>query len=288
MNIIRPFKCVIGYDITPEGRISVEICHNLNIESVCIQHGSIAGEPLDGEHIVDSYILYGFKAKKYLEGIGNKSESLKVFGAPYLDKELFDFRKDSSLFKILELNQNRKTLLVALSGPGHCTTMEHFNEIVRSLVLFAKNNPSNNLIFKLHRKDSIHNYNRIFKGLGFSCPLIDSKDHRFPMDIFYWLNNTDLLITGSSTVALEAMLRNKPVVTIDYKNQYRNVDFIETNCTYHITKEIELRDIIYEALNSNETDKINANARAYINEYFYTEEKSASARIAEWLLKREL
>jgi hypothetical protein len=287
LNILRPSKCVIGYDITPEGRIAVDICHNLNIESVCIQHGSIAGEPLDGEHVVDSYSLYGMQAKEYLEGIGNKSASLKVFGAPYLDKELFESERDKATLKMLGLNEKRETLLVALSGPGHCTTMDHFNEIVGSLVLFAKNHPSINLIFKLHRKDSIQNYNRIFKELGYSCPLIDSQDQRFPTDIFYWLNNTDVLITGSSTVALEAMLKANPVITIDYQNQYQNIDFIEMGCTYHVDKKEQLEETVLKVLAtrlSEEKDSVQINAKNYAERYFYSDEIPASKRIADLLM----
>ena len=287
LNILRPSKCVIGYDITPEGRIAVDICNNLNIESVCIQHGSIAGEPLDGEHVVDSYLLYGMQAKEYLEGIGNKSASLKVFGAPYLDKELFESEICKATLKMLGLNEKQKTLLVALSGPGHCTTMDHFNEIVGSLVLFAKNHPSINLIFKLHRKDSIQNYNRIFKELGHSCPLIDSQDQRFATDIFYWLNNTDVLITGSSTVALEAMLKANPVITIDYQNQYQNIDFIEMGCTYHIDNKEQLEETILKVVANNkpqEKDPVQINAKNYADRYFYSESTPTSERIAAWLL----
>ncbi len=287
LNILRPSKCVIGYDITPEGCIAVDICHNLNIESVCIQHGCIAGEPLDGEHIVDSYLLYGEQAKEYLEEIGNKKESLKVFGAPYLDKELFASDKDRKTLKSLELNPKADTLLVALSGPGHCTTLDHFIEIVKSLVLFAKAHPSINLIFKLHRKDSVQNYQRIFEEVGFSCPLIDAKDKRFPTDIFYWLNVSDVLITGSSTVALEAMLKSNPVITIDYQNQYQNIDFIEMDCTYHIDKKELLEETILKVLAtrlSEEKDSVQTNARNYADRYFYSESKPTSERIAAWLL----
>jgi hypothetical protein len=284
---LKPSGLVVGYDITPEGRYCVKLAQEMGIPTYCIQHGSISGEPLDGEHIVKSYLLYGEQAKEYLEGIGNKSASLKVFGAPYLDKELFESEIDKATLKMLGLNEKQETLLVALSGPGHCTTMDHFNEIVVNLVLFAKNHPSINLIFKLHRKDSIQNYNRIFKELGYSCPLIDSQDQRFPTDIFYWLNNTDVLITGSSTVALEAMLKSKPVITIDYQNQYQNIDFIEMDCTYHIDKKEQLEETILKVLAtrlSEEKDQVQTNAKNYADRYFYSESKPASERIAAWLL----
>lgn len=287
IKTVSPSKCIIGYDITPEGRIAVDICSNLKIESICIQHGSVAGEPLDGEHIVQFYLLYGEQVKEYLEGIGNNSDSLKVFGAPYLDKELFELEKDGNTLEELGLNPEADTLLVALSGPGHCTTMDHFNEIVKSLVLFAKFHPSINMIFKLHRKDTSENYERIFEEVEFRCPLIDAKDMRFPTDIFYWLNTSDVLLTGSSTVALEAMLKSNPVITIDYQNQYQNIDFIEMGCTYHVEKQEQLEETILKVLAtrvSGEKDQIQTNSKDYADRYFYSENTPTSERIAAWLL----
>lgn len=283
LKILKPRKIVIGYDITPEGRFCVYYCEKHKIPTICIQHGSIAGEPMDGEHIVKHYLLYGVKAKEYLAKIGNNSDSLLVFGAPYLDNVNYSAESKNNTLVRLGLKPNIKTILVALSGPGHCTTLEHFNQIVKSLVNYAKSNPIVNLIFKLHRKDNRSNYEAIFNEVDFQCVVIESNDVHFPKDIFFWLNIADILVTGSSTVALEAMLKSVPVVTIDYKNQYRNIDFIELNCTYHIASEGNLDLTIQGALNSSITDKINLNASKYINEYFYTEEKPTSLRIAKWL-----
>lgn len=283
IKILKPRKIVIGYDITPEGRFCVYYCEKHKIPTICIQHGSIAGEPMDGEHIVKYYLLYGLKAKEYLANIGNNSNSLLVFGAPYLDIENYSVESKNTTLIRLGLNPNNKTILVALSGPGHCTTMDHFNQIVKSLVIYAKFNSNVNMIFKLHRKDNRKNYEAIFNELEFNCVVIKSNDTHFPKDIFFWLNIADILITGSSTVALEAMLKSVPVVTIDYKNQYQNIDFIEMNCTYHIASESNLNITIQEALNSSITDKINLNASMYINEYFYTDGMPTSLRIAEWL-----
>jgi len=284
IDLLQPLKLVIGYDITAEGRFCVKYCNKIKIPTYCIQHGSIAGEPLDGEHIVDNYILYGDQAKDYLIKIGNKPEILKVFGAPYLNDEIVDAQSKKEVFELLNLTITHKTILIALSGPGHCTSFEHFNQIVKSLVEYAKQNSDVNLIFKLHRKDSPRNYEAIFSNVDFFCPVIESNDKRFPDDIFYWLSLVDALITGSSTVALEAMLKGKPVVTIDYKNQYQNIDFIDLHCTYHVTAENELTKTLGIALNTSKDNKINTNAKQYINKYFYTEEKPASLRIAEWLM----
>jgi hypothetical protein len=287
LNIIQPRKLVIGYDITPEGRFCVHLAKKMNIPTICIQHGSIAGEPLDGEHIVDSYLLYGKKAMDYLIKIGNEKSKLKVFGAPYLDELNFDKSQRVDLLNSLSLKAQNKTILIALSGPGHCTSVGHFDQIVSSIVKLAKNNSKINFIFKLHRKDNKLNYEKIFTEIGFSCPVIEAVNTNFSNDIFFWLNAVDVLITGSSTVALEAMLKNIPVITVDYKNEYRNIDFIEEGCTYHVIEEAELETNLLNALDSignTEDNPIRLAAKNYINEYFFTAANSTSSRIASWLI----
>jgi len=288
IELVKPKKVVVGYDITPEGRYSVRLCEKLDIRSICIQHGSIAGEPMDGEHIAGTYILYGEQAKRYLAGIGNEEAKLKVFGAPYLDTINYDQKGKNELIKELGLALGNKTVLVALSGPGHCTTWAHFQQIVGSMVRFAKQSPNVNVIFKLHRKDRKENYLSIFIEEGFTCPVIDARDKRFSTDIFFWLNAVDALITGSSTVALESMLKGKPVITVDYQKEYRDIDFIDMGCTFQVIDESQLSPTVSEVLSLSSTQElhpIQRNARSYINEYFYSEKEPASQRIANWLLK---
>jgi hypothetical protein len=286
LEIIKPEKVVIGYDITPEGRMFTYLCKDKNIPSICIQHGSIAGEPMDGEHIVDNYILFGLKPKEYLLKIGNSPESLKVFGAPYLDAKLGNRSDGSKLRRDLGIPNGSIFILVALSGPGHCTTKQHFNKIVSSLVRFANKNQSYRVVFKLHRKDNASNYTEIFKEIGFQCLIVESGDVSFPNDIFYWLDAADILVTGSSTVALEAMLLKVPVMTIDYYNEYQNIDFIEGDCTYHVSSEENLKKMfnhISDLDNELNNDSIMQNAQNYINQYFQMDEIPASVKIAQWL-----
>lgn len=290
LSTTKPKKMIVGYDITPEGRLSTLICKELGIESICIQHGSIAGEPLDGEHIVDNYLLYGEKVKEYLTKIGNNPSILKVFGAPYLDQQNIKIQKQQIIPK-LKLNASNKTILIALSGPGHCTTYHHFNLIIRSIIEFAKNHPEYNFVFKLHRKDNKRYYMDILKEFEMNIPVIEFEDINFPRNIFSWLKEVDVLITGSSTVALEAMLVECPVITIDYLNEYKDIDFIDNNCTFHVKREKEIEGMLSKILkgtDSNFFSRIQLNAKNFINQYFYSETKTTSERIADWLIQRKL
>ena len=287
LNKVNPKKVVVGYDTTPEGRLMTVLCKKRGIESVCIQHGSIAGEPLDGEHIVDNYLLYGEKVKEYLTKIGNKPETLRVFGAPYLDNISSSSTERINLLRKLNLDPNKKTVLVALSGPGHCTTFKHFNMIISSIVESSNRLPKYNFVFKLHRKDKSENYTNAISQANSSIPVVEATDKKKPTDIFSWLGAVDLLITGSSTVALEAMLLQVPVLTVDYFNEYQGVDFIEEGCTFHVSNKKHLDRTVAEILNQNESDNftlIQSKAKEYISRYFYKDDIPASKRIADWLL----
>ena len=97
-----------------------------------------------------------------------------------------------------------------------------------------------------------------------------------------------MLLTGSSTVALEAMLLEKPVVTIDYLNEYLNIDFIEEKCTFHVTKDDNLLKTIKVALDKIDNgsySQVKQNSEKFINNYFKRESVSASKKIADWLVK---
>jgi len=282
-----PKKVVVGYDITPEGRITSTLCKELGIKSVCIQHGSIAGEPLDGEHVVDNYLLYGEKAKEYLINIGNKPDMLRVFGAPYLDEVVPLKLEKQNFLKKLNLDTTKKTVMIALSGPGHCTSFQHFNSIVSSIVNLSSKQNTYNFVFKLHRKDSIRNYIKLLEKTQNTIPVIEASDKTVTNDIFTWLKAVDLLITGSSTVALEAMLLKVPVLTIDYHNEYQDVDFIEEGCTFHVDNESDLDATLSGIINHDDNidySKIQQRAKEYIREYFYMDDINTSKRIADWLL----
>ena len=287
LDEVNPKKVVVGYDTTPEGRLMTVLCKKRGIESVCIQHGSIAGEPLDGEHIVDNYILYGEKVKEYLIGIGNNPQNLHIFGAPYLDDLNSSKSEKTNFIEELGLDADMKTVLIALSGPGHCTTFEHFRRIVSSIITSANALTDYNFVFKLHRKDSKSNYSKLLKGVNRKIAVIEASDKTITNDIFTWLKAVDVLITGSSTVALEAMLLKVPVLTIDYLVEYQGIDFIEEGCTFHVDKESMLVYVLSGILNQMDGvsySRIQNNAKEYINKYFYQTDISASKRIADWLI----
>ncbi|MBL7096002.1 UDP-N-acetylglucosamine 2-epimerase [candidate division KSB1 bacterium] len=286
IDMVKPRIIVVGNDLTLEGRVATRICQAIGINCACIMHGSIEGELWHGLHIVDNYFVYGQLAKDYLVSLGIQPQNLIVSGAPYIDR--LNVAKKSvhpMLMKKLRLKNDDGFVLLALSQPGYCPSYEHFNCIVESVVKLSAHKPEINIIAKLHRGDNKKNYRKIKRQYPDNrLHVVENGRKGYPQNIFDWLNGCKLAITGASTVALEAMLMNVPVITVDYMNEYRGVDFIEMGTTIHVKTESELFEAIQNVLHSsNKYKDVMRKAQQYINTYFYKPNGRASERIADYL-----
>ena len=73
-----------------------------------------------------------------------------------------------------------------------------------------------------------------------------------PDDIFAWLQGCPVLVTGASTVAVEAMQMDVPVVTVDLANELHGIDFIDSGATFHATSEEALENYILDTISESE------------------------------------
>ena len=288
IDIMKPRIVVVGNDITLEGRVATRICQEIGINSACIMHGSIAGELWHGLHIVDNYFVYGQKAKDYLIALRIQPQNLIVSGAPYIDR-LSVVKKSvyPMLRKKLCLKNEDGFVLLTLSKPGYCPSYQHFNCIVESIVKLSTNKPEIDIIAKLHRGDNKKNYSKIMGHYPDSrLHIVENGIKGFPKNIFDWLNECKLVITGASTVAIEAMLMKVPVITVDYMNEYQKVDFIDMGATVHVRTETNFFEAVPEVFYSPEKfNNITGKASQYIESYFYKPDGKASKRIADHLVQ---
>jgi len=286
IDMVKPRIIVVGNDLTLEGRIATRICKAIGINSACIMHGSIAGELWHGLHIVDNYFVYGQLAKDYLTSLGIQPQNLIVSGAPYIDR--LSVAKKSvhpMIRKKLRLKNDDGFILLALSQPGYCPSYEHFNSVVESVVKLSAHKPEINIIAKLHRGDNKKNYSKIKRQYPDNrLYVVENGRKGYPQNIYDWLAGSKLVITGASTVALEAMLMKVPVVTVDYMNEYQKVDFIDMGATIQVKTETELFKAVQEVFYSPEKfNNVMEKASQYIESYFYKPDGKASKRIADHL-----
>ncbi len=140
--------------------------------------------------------------------------------------------------------------------------------------------PEVTVVVKLHRKDRLEDNQQGLTDCAASKLIVVAEEvFGFPRDIFDWLQGCRLVLTGASAVAVEAMLMDVPVVTMDFCDEIQAVDFIDAGATCHV----RTADALIERASSilNTTDSANeerSRAQAYLAEAFYALDGRSAAR----------
>jgi hypothetical protein len=274
---INPKAALIGYDIPTEGRTFTDVLNAKKIPTCMIQHGAMAKiDGIFGTHITKTIFVYGEVSKQVLKGSGCKAD-IKITGAPYLDSLVQKLHTAGSRQK------GKLKILVAFSGPGHLTSIEHHKKSIAALVQVAeKNTETTEFYFKLHSKDNRDYYNielegKNLKNVFFALP------HSQSNDIFDWALFADIMLTGASTVAIEAMLCRKPVVSLDLTGDYKELSFIKEGAVKYITTETDLETLIDEAAANNfgVFDATSHKAAQYTKQFYGPADGQAAQRCAQ-------
>jgi hypothetical protein len=283
VDMISPRVLVVGNDVTPEGRTATLFAKSCSLPTAAIMHGSVTGEPLDGEHIVDKFQVYGENCRRDLENRGADSARIEVCGAPYLDTMPIQSGEiHKTIKRCLGFREDSPMILLATSGPGHCTSLDHFHRLVESVMKLSARMPNINFVAKLHRKDGIGFYRTPLKNVPQSrLHIVANGTPGFPEDIFDWLQGCLMLLTTTSTVATEAMLMGVPVVTMDFAAEYRGVDFIEADATMHVRNQHELGCAVRAVCEPETLSKVKRRADKFLEGSYYALDRNSSLRCAE-------
>lgn len=159
--------------------------------------------------IPDVSAVYGEFDRKNLIDIGHYSpKKVVVTGDPRYDmiKNIDKILKKEDVFEKLNLDPKKKTIVVATQP----WSRQESELIINSVFNAMKNIPEAQLIVKPHRFDIYSSlYEKLAKENGVDATII--KD----IDIFELLYICDILIAKYSSVALEAVAFDKPVISIN-------------------------------------------------------------------------
>lgn len=282
---------VIGNDLTPEGRVMTRYFQQTDVTTAMIMHGYInENDPIHSQHIVDNFLVFGPRTKRQLINTGLAEERLTICGAPYLDK----YPKQTGqthpqIAKQLLKNQTQEWALLALSGAGHSVAMAHHLQIIEAIYMLKQTYQVPRILAKLHRKDSVKHYHHVHaKYSDIEIPVIEHNAPNFPTSIFDWLQGCSVVITGASTVALEAMLMGVPVITIDLMNELNEIDFIAEGATLHARSQDELEAALHSVISGDEKLQLSQEkARKLLHDIFYKLDGESAARCAQKIIDLE-
>ena len=284
---MHPKAVVVGNDLTAEGRVACRVAAQQGTATAVLMHGTITGIPLNARHGADRIFVFGDAHRRELIEMGIAPERIVVSGDPNLDSRP---RQSGHIHPDLQarlgLRDGEPWILVTTSGPGHRISHEHHEQVVASLNRLAAALPGVPLVIKLHPKDRLAYYEPLrarYAPAG-NVHVIPRGTEGFPANIYQWLNGATMILTGASTTAIEAMVMEVPVITMDFCNALHGIDFIEAGATLHVTNADDLEAAVRNVLSAGQlSDDRRDRIAGFLRDTYYALDGRASERIGESL-----
>lgn len=231
----------IGYDLSVLGRILIRIANEKGIANGRIQNGA-PNYLLSGYSEVQQLFLWDDTSRKVYEERGYNGEAI-VVGNLLLQAKKREKVDDDWLSILAQQNgqefKDQRCVFIALSGAGHNTSLEgHLAtlELIEKIVISFSDVV---FLIKLHPKDHMDYFKRIRsnKNAWFTQDL----PSRIQPDALDILAKSQFLITGASSVALDAFTLGIKVISIDPLKELNHFGFIyENEAVTQIYNESEL------------------------------------------------
>lgn len=222
-------------------RTLVLVASQYGIPSYCLQHGLILGEEAYVPAFATYYFVYGKYEKNFYIEKGVAPERIIITGHPRYDSIFTStYTNKSEIIRRAGLNPNKKTILLA-TQPQHT---QFYINLTQELL----KNRHVQIIIKPHpwekAKNRINSY------------LLLAKKHRQvavitnEISLYQLIESVDLVVVVNSTVGLEAMLLDKPVLVFKPTYLNRNYPYFDALEDYVYTTTEEIAEGILELLST--------------------------------------
>jgi len=251
-------SCIASLNVVGETEKSILYINNGKIPSIMLEHGYANWLPETSNFDVlsmyslanDKIAVWGEPQKKYLTEYKKlASDRILVSGSTKHD-HLF-YRQP-----VTKINP-KKTVLLTLHPITQITgqaTIDLYVEFEKSLIKFCEITSSLgvNLIVKLHPSQDSHNENikELFRRINPRIPVYQMKSITKLIEI------SDVLVTLSpegfdpSTVILDALIQNKPVMNIVLDNKFYEFEYVKDNAVLVMSPdsniELDLKKILFD------------------------------------------
>lgn len=226
-------------------------------------------------------VISAFAKKAYIQ-MGVPPEKIFITGQPRFDLiQNRKFNKDQ-LKAELKIPEN-KHLAVLATQPlvGFIWTEKDNEKFIEMVCNAVKKIPETVLVIKIHPVESINIYKIILKNLKEDSVIICQD-----IELYELLNACDLLMTVHSTVALEAMIFDKPVITINLSGKPDIFPYAQSGAAIGVYIEEDLVPAIKNTLfNEEMKKKIAQERKKFVYEHAYLQDGKASKRVADLIIQ---
>jgi hypothetical protein len=230
---LDPKYHLLGYEHSVLCRPINILSNKYGILTGNIQHGAL-NENLIPHSICKHQFVWDNFAKRLYK---NNQQNIFTTGSPNVNHLDTENKLTTDLEEIFKINP---VILVCYSGPGHNITVEGHHKNITSLLTMVQKLRDFHFVIKLHNKDKINYYNS-FQG-EYNVTIIDQNSELFGVPIVNYIQKSILIITGASTVSIEAAQQGKPVICMDLNRELQHIEFIKSDFFYHCESEIDFEN----------------------------------------------
>ena len=233
--------------------LAIAICKKYKIPSYAILWGQLEEHPILSHWFhVDKILLQGTKFVEGLSHLGYNKDRMIITGYPINDflKMMKTEESKKSLEQNYHINMKKKLIVVAMSrihendGVWMSDLIKFCNK--NNFEIVIKIHPAYKLEHDARSKNMINTIKKLCKNFRYFVTYDE-------IELNPLLSGADLVITEYSNVGIDAIVLEKPLITVNFLNENfdQYVRFHEFGASIYIDEYSKLEKVVPEILNQN-------------------------------------
>lgn len=279
----QPKLVIIMCEDPKRQKVTAELAKKMGIKTLMLMHGAIGERDILYNTLLSGHIAaYGEHYAEIFVKLGYPAEQITITGNPAWDSILDIKMSRKDLYAQLGLSEDKKIILLATT---------HFPIDVRNgmayasfkaMKLLSSDSSEYRLVIKVHPEESPNFYLALAEEFGIQVQIVEELSILHALVAY-----SELVIISDSTVGLEAILLNRPLIDINLSQAPFWNDYVEKGAALGVKKEEELLPTINLIINDNTKTnaRLEKNRKKYIYSHLYRRDGKAAERAAK-LAKR--
>jgi len=284
---------------------AVDTLKRFGVKTLSIQHGGTRADSVAdlASAASDTVLVWGNRIyREITERYGGDPKRFRPVGNPLHDR-LTHIKVDQALKHLIEydpslssqLPQKRLILLATtlqLEYASWANEQSLYRKYIRYLydtIDFSKYI----LLIKMHPLDSLspNLYREEIPNTQVASSVVIIESSVTELDVYSLLTVSELLITRASTVAEEALIMGRPVITFDLMREgpsknYKHLEDYGSYITVYPDSELNLREVIDTFMADFPTEKSHTNQSEIIHDLTYCLDGQSAQRGTDEILKQ--
>jgi hypothetical protein len=276
LGIDKPNVMILMSESTPPTKIACKTGKLLGVPILdLLQLGMLGHHYECPEFLADKISVPGEFIKDLLINCGIDESRVVVTGRPTYDAliRVEESFKKEQICKKLGLDPARKILVYATEN----LPPWEIQPLVYALCRIMKKLSDVQFVIKVHPSEpSLSLYERVSKNVGVQCLITREAN------IYEILFVCDLMITMFSTTALDAMILDKPVVTINLTGLGDPIPFAESGAAIGVYRKGDIEQAIRDGLYDEAVrERLTKDREKFVFEQAYKKDGKATDRIVD-------